>query len=116
MEKTVAHFKMASSGVSPAPSTSGALTRNDTRMLANAVSQCARSAGDCATAIPGLSLHRRQKLILPLHCIYGLGMGLTLQGRKQVVVGDEVVTYSPGQSMVTSVDLPVSSAPWVSVP
>jgi AraC-like DNA-binding protein len=61
------------------------------------------------TAISGLSLHRRHKLTMPLHCIYGLGIGLTLQGRKQVVVGGEVMTYSPGQSMVTSVDLPVIS-------
>lgn len=105
----MAHFKVASNEVSLAQSTSGALIGTNTRKLADAVSQFARTDGDVETAIPGLSLHRRHKQTMPLHCIYGLGVGLTLQGRKQVVVGDEVVTYSPGQSMVTSVDLPVIS-------
>ncbi|ATV19114.1 araC family transcriptional regulator [Pseudomonas syringae pv. theae ICMP 3923] len=81
----------------------------DTGRLAGVVSQIVRNDGDHATAIPGLSLHRRNAVTVPLHCIYGLGIGLTLQGSKQVMVGDDVLTYSPGQSMVTSVDLPVVS-------
>ncbi|WP_079997993.1 AraC family transcriptional regulator [Pseudomonas syringae] len=107
MEYPVAHFKAATDKTGQGAFSP--LVGNDTRRLAHAVSQVARSDGDYETVIPGLSLHRRHKLTMPLHCIYGLGIGLTLQGRKQVVVGDEVVTYSPGQSMVTSVDLPVIS-------
>jgi len=105
----VAHFKTAPDEVGPAESISGAVIGNQTGTLANTVIQFARNDGDFETAIAGLSLHRRHRPTMPLHCIYGLGLGLTLQGRKQVVVGDEVVTYSPGQSMVTSVDLPVVS-------
>lgn len=91
------------------PSASNHSSVNNTHRLASAVGLVLRSDGDMDTAISGLSLHRRHKLTMPLHCIYGLGIGLTLQGRKQVVVGGEVMTYSPGQSMVTSVDLPVIS-------
>lgn len=67
--------------------------------------------GDCnyLSAIPGLSLFRRKSVTEPLHCIYGLGVGVAVQGCKQVIVGEEVLTYAPGQSMVTSVDLPVIS-------
>ncbi len=42
-------------------------------------------------------------------CIYGLGLGLTLQGRKQVLLGDEVYDFSPGMSLLTTVDLAVAS-------
>lgn len=83
------------------------LLARDTRRLAAAVGQLALADGDYPTAIAGLSVHRRHAPTLPLHCVYGLGLGLTLQGRKQVLVGDDLVTYAPGQSLVTSVDLPV---------
>lgn len=82
-------------------------TYGDTGRLAELVSQIVRTDCDHQTAIPGLSLHRRNAVTVPLHCIYGLGIGLCLQGCKQVMVGEEVLTYAPGQSMVTSVDLPV---------
>lgn len=42
-------------------------------------------------------------------CIYGLGLGLTLQGRKQVLLGEEVYDFSPGMSLLTTVDLAVAS-------
>ncbi|CAG8866098.1 AraC family transcriptional regulator [Pseudomonas fluorescens] len=82
-------------------------TYGDTGRLAELVSQIVRTDCDLQTDIPGLSLHRRNAVTVPLHCIYGLGIGLCLQGCKQVMVGEEVLTYAPGQSMVTSVDLPV---------
>ena len=82
---------------------------SDTSRLAGVVSQIVRSDCDLLTAVPGLSLHRRKCSTAPVHCIYGLGIGVTLQGCKQVMVGEEVLSYAPGQSMVTSVDLPVIS-------
>nr|WP_313660140.1 AraC family transcriptional regulator N-terminal domain-containing protein [Pseudomonas coleopterorum] len=82
---------------------------NDTRRLAQALSRWARNDGDHETPVPGLTLHRRHKLTMPLHYIYGLGLGLTVQGRKQVIVGEDLMTYGPGQSMVTSIDMPVIS-------
>jgi len=42
-----------------------------------------------------------------MHCIYGLGLGVVAQGGKQVMLGGEVMDYGPGQSMLTTIDLPV---------
>jgi AraC-like DNA-binding protein len=77
--------------------------------LARAIAAIAQSDGDYATAIPGLSLYRRKAPTEPLHCIYHLGLALVAQGQKQVLLGDEVIDYGPGQSLLTTVDLPVIS-------
>lgn len=44
-----------------------------------------------------------------MHCIFNLGLGVVAQGDKQVLLGDEVIRYGPGQSMLTTIDLPVIS-------
>ena len=75
--------------------------------LARAIALFAQSDGDHATSIPALSLHRRKAPTDPLHCIFSLGLGVVVQGDKQVLLGDEVITYGPGQSMLTTIDLPV---------
>ncbi len=77
--------------------------------LARAISMFAQSDGDYKTAIPALSLHRRKGPTDPLHCIFNLGLGVVAQGDKQALLGSEVVTYGPGQSMLTTIDLPVIS-------
>ena len=77
--------------------------------LSLAIAHIAQSDGDYVTAIPALSLHRRSAPTEPLHCIYSLGLGVIAQGEKQVMLGDEVVNYGPGQSMLTTIDLPVVS-------
>ena len=78
-------------------------------MLAKLISDIAQSDGDHVTAIPGLTIYRRSKTTEPMHCIYGLGLGLTVQGHKRLTLGDEVFDYAPGQSLVTALDLPVTS-------
>jgi len=77
--------------------------------LAAAVAELAQSDGDHQTQIPGLNLYRRSFVTDPLPCIYGLGLGLTVQGRKRVMLGDEVFHFAPGHSLLTTVDLPVTS-------
>jgi AraC-like DNA-binding protein len=77
--------------------------------LAHAVSSIAQTNGDYTTAIPALTLHRRSAPTEPIHCIYSLGLGVVAQGGKQVLLGDEVINYGPGQSMLTTIDLPVVS-------
>ncbi|HLJ38672.1 MAG TPA: AraC family transcriptional regulator, partial [Steroidobacteraceae bacterium] len=52
---------------------------------------------------------RRSAPTEPLHCIYSRGLGVIAQGAKQVMLGDEVINYSPGRSMLTTIDLPVVS-------
>jgi AraC-like DNA-binding protein len=71
------------------------------------IARFAHSDGDYTTAIPALSLHRRHGPTEPLHCIFNLGLGFTAQGDKQVMVADEVIDYGPGESMLTTIDLPL---------
>jgi len=77
--------------------------------LAKEISRIAQSAGDYTTLIPGLSLHRRDAATDPMPCIYGFGLGVVAQGGKQVLLGDQVFNYGPGQSLLTTIDLPVVS-------
>lgn len=77
--------------------------------LARAIGMFAQSDGDYTTAVPALSLHRRKGPTDPLHCIFNLGLGVVAQGDKQALLGSEVVTYGPGRSMLTTIDLPVIS-------
>ncbi|RTQ34358.1 AraC family transcriptional regulator [Variovorax gossypii] len=75
--------------------------------LAKAVGRFAENDGDCITAIPELTLHRRSATTEPVHCIYGFGVGITVSGKKRVALGEEVFDYSAGQSLLTTLDLPV---------
>src|SRR6266487_1107324 len=77
--------------------------------LAHAIGRFAQTDGDHNTAIPELTLHRRSAATEPLHCIYNLGLGVVAQGDKQVLLGGEAIDYGPGQSMLTTIDLPVVS-------
>jgi AraC-like DNA-binding protein len=78
-------------------------------VLARAITRFAQTDGDHNTAIPALTLHRRKAPTEPLHCIYNLGLGVVAQGHKQVLLGGESIDYGPGQSMLTTIDLPVVS-------
>ena len=77
--------------------------------LAHALVHFAQTDGDYTTAIRALTLHRRSAPTEPLHCVYSLGLGVIAQGAKQVMLGDEVINYGPGRSMLTTIDLPVVS-------
>src|SRR6267143_1404497 len=77
--------------------------------LARAIRHVAQTDGDHTTAIPALTLHRRKAPTEPLHCIYNLGLGVVAQGDKQVLLGGEAIDCGPGQSMLTTIDLPVVS-------
>lgn len=88
---------------SPKPSA----TPTTVEALARVIGRFAQSDGDHATVIPGLTFHRRRAPTEPLHCIYGVGLGVVVQGGKQVTLGEEVADYGPGQSMLTTIDLPV---------
>jgi AraC-like DNA-binding protein len=79
------------------------------RALAHAIGNVVRTDGDHNTAVQALTLHRRTGPTEPLHCIYNLGLGVVAQGDKQVLLGDESIDYGPGQSMLTTIDLPVVS-------
>ena len=77
--------------------------------LAGAIGRFAQIDGDYTTAVPALTLHRRNAPTEPLHCIYSLGLGVIAQGSKQVLLGEELIDYGTGRSMLTTIDLPVVS-------
>jgi AraC-like DNA-binding protein len=77
--------------------------------LARLVGALAQTDGDHASAIAALMLYRRSAASDPMPCIYGLGLGIALQGDKRVTLGGEIYDYGPGQSLLTTVDLPVVS-------
>lgn len=79
------------------------------KLLARLVGNIAQTDGDYGTPIPALMIYRRSSATEPMPCIYGLGLAITVQGRKRVTLGDEIFDYGPGQSLITTVDLPVVS-------
>ena len=83
--------------------------QSNTGALARLAGNIAQTDGDYSTPVPTLMIYRRSSATDPMPCIYGLGLGLTVQGGKRVTLGDEVFDYGPGQSLITTVDLPVVS-------
>jgi len=57
---------------------------------------------------PGLSLRMTAAAQAPTPRVYEPTFGLVVQGRKQVVLGDQVFTCGHGAFMLVSVDLPVT--------
>lgn len=80
-----------------------------TDQLAEIVARFAERSGDYVSAIPQLSFHSRMSPTESTHCIYNLGIGIILQGQKEVVIGEQVYQCYEGQSMLTTIDLPVTS-------
>ncbi|HSI48848.1 MAG TPA: AraC family transcriptional regulator [Ideonella sp.] len=78
-----------------------------TDTLAHEIGRIAQNDGERATELPWLTLYRRSLHSEPMPCIYGLGLGVVAQGAKQVALGEEVIAYGPGHSLLTTVDLPV---------
>lgn len=77
--------------------------------LACLVTQFARHDGDFTTDIPELTFYRRSRVCEPMPCIYGLGVTVAVQGRKRLIIGGESIEYGEGQSVLTTIDLPVVS-------
>ncbi|MDQ3060749.1 MAG: AraC family transcriptional regulator [Pseudomonadota bacterium] len=77
--------------------------------LAREIGRIAQNDGIFPTGIPQLTLYRSSLRTQPLHCLYGLGLGIIAQGGKQVSLADQVITYGPGQSLLTTLDLPAVS-------
>lgn len=77
--------------------------------LARNISEIAQNDGNYSTGIPSLTLHRRSVPTSPVHCIYPMGLGVVVQGAKEVMLAGKVFRYSSGESMLTTIDLPVLS-------
>jgi AraC-like DNA-binding protein len=76
---------------------------------AELVSKVARHIGSLekqATAVPRLTLHRRTAPTAGCPVIYEPSVIVIPQGRKQVQIGSETLTYDSSKYLLTSVDLP----------
>lgn len=80
---------------------------NQQSELASLISRNIGADGIHATAIPRLSLGRASELTGPMPTVYDPALCIVVQGRKQVMLADEVYVYGPEQFLVVSVDLPV---------
>lgn len=58
------------------------------------------------TAIPGLSLYRRNEPTVPTSVLYEPSLCMAVQGVKRVLLGDDTYVYDAHQFLITSVDLP----------
>lgn len=78
-------------------------------MLARKIASHARTPGEHATAIPGLTLYR---LTAPTTCYaaeYETGLAVVVQGRKRVTLGTTAYVCDESTFLLTSVDVPLVS-------
>lgn len=67
----------------------------------------AETGGFHETAIASLKLMRIGQHTLPSYTLYTPNLCMTVQGAKQVMLGDTVFDYGPMEYLVVSVDLPI---------
>ena len=74
--------------------------------LACRVARLIGSAQKQATAIPGLTLHQRTAPTAACHVTYEPSVIVIAQGRKEVQIGTDTLTYDSSRYLLTSIDLP----------
>jgi AraC-like DNA-binding protein len=77
--------------------------------LARRIAFLVGQAESRATAIPGLTLHRRISPTAPCSMTYEPGVTVIAQGQKRVELGRTTFLYGESRYLLTSVDLPVIS-------
>lgn len=75
--------------------------------LAERIERFAAEDGIHATAVEGLSLIRVSQPTDPIHAVHRPALCIVAQGRKQVMLADEVYLYDAAQYLVVTVDLPI---------
>jgi len=75
-------------------------------ILGERIARLTDKSDNIETAIPGLTLWRRDKPTEPICGMYEPSICLTAQGAKRVVLGDDVYMYDAQNYLITSVDLP----------
>ena len=77
--------------------------------LVDLIARFAKGEGDHATAIPGLSVHRRSTTGSKSCGSYKPSLALIAQGAKEVLLGDDIYRYGGADYLLTSIDLPVTT-------
>ncbi len=74
--------------------------------LSEKIARLTRNGDMPATAIPGLSLFRREEPTEPFSGLYEPSLCLVAQGSKRVLLGSDTYTYDARNYLITSVHLP----------
>ncbi|MGI4813597.1 MAG: AraC family transcriptional regulator N-terminal domain-containing protein [Janthinobacterium lividum] len=77
--------------------------------LARSIARWTHACGKCSTAIPALTLYRRDAPTQPVCGMYEPSIAFIAQGSKRVLLGEESYGYEPQHLLFTSVDLPTVS-------
>jgi AraC-like DNA-binding protein len=75
--------------------------------LSTLIARYAVSDGIHPTRVPRLSVVRMSRPTDPVHGVHKPAICLIAQGRKQVIVGEELFEYGASQHLLVSMDLPV---------
>jgi AraC-like DNA-binding protein len=74
--------------------------------LGKSIARCTDKGEQHTTAVPGLSLFRRDEPTEPISLMYEPSVCLVAQGAKRVLLGDDTYVYDAHHYLITSVHLP----------
>jgi AraC-like DNA-binding protein len=74
--------------------------------LGKSIARCTEKGEQPITAVPGLSLFRRDEPTGPISGMYEPSICLVAQGAKRVLLGDDTYVYDARHYLITSVHLP----------
>lgn len=74
--------------------------------LCASIARCTEQGELHTTAVPGLSLFRREEPTGPISGMYEPSICMAVQGAKRVILGDDTYVYDAGHYLITSVHLP----------
>src|SRR4030066_1515487 len=74
--------------------------------LGKSIARCTDKGEQHVTAVPGLSLFRRDEPTEPISGMYEPSVCLVAQGAKRVLLGDDTYVYAAHHYLLTSVPLP----------
>ncbi|KVA23147.1 AraC family transcriptional regulator [Burkholderia cepacia] len=77
--------------------------------LAERVARWTDGVDHLTTAIPNLSLHRRETPTQPMDCMVEPSFGLVVQGTKRIIQSGDVYLCDANRFLITSLDLPGST-------
>lgn len=75
--------------------------------LASLIDKFSNGGGIHKTAVPRLNVIKMSDVNMRLPTVYNPSLCVIVQGKKQVLLEDEIYRYAPSQYLVVSVDLPV---------
>lgn len=78
------------------------------KSLASRIARWTAQGDLSVTAIPALSLYRRDAPDEPTSCLHEPSISLIVQGAKRVLLGKDTYGYDAGHFLITSVDLPAT--------